>query len=117
MPIYDVYCTNCEWKDENFKTSSDKISSLTCPECNGEVKQVFGSFNFHLKGGGWASVPEGKDIFKQAVYDNRVTEYEKAKKQRMGKHYRPPKKTKNTEAEKRRDALKRAQEKRKSKEN
>lgn len=52
MPVYEYRCKNCGHQFEATQAFSD--DALTeCPECNGELRKVFGSVGISFKGSGF----------------------------------------------------------------
>ena len=53
MPIYDFQCTNCGFKDELLRKSSD-MSTILCPKCQQETfSKMLSAPSFQLSGTGW----------------------------------------------------------------
>jgi len=52
MPVYEYRCKNCGHQFEATQAFSD--DALTeCPECQGELRKVFGSVGISFKGSGF----------------------------------------------------------------
>lgn len=52
MPTYQYVCTECGYEFEEVQSFSDDPIAY-CPECQGEVKKVFGAVGVHFKGSGF----------------------------------------------------------------
>lgn len=53
MPIYDFQCTNCGFKDELIRKSSD-MGTILCPKCQQETfSKILSAPSFQLSGTGW----------------------------------------------------------------
>lgn len=53
MPIYDFQCTNCGFKDELLRKSSD-MGTILCPKCQQETfSKMLSAPSFQLSGTGW----------------------------------------------------------------
>lgn len=52
MPLYDLYCANCNYEQEIIlKLDAEEPS---CPECGEKMKKAVSATTFILKGSGWA---------------------------------------------------------------
>ena len=56
MPLYEYECTSCQTRVEIVQKFSDApLTACLAGECKGELKRVFGSTSFQLKGTGFYS--------------------------------------------------------------
>ena len=53
MPIQRFKCRNKDCEHEHRDIVKMDTNTKSCPKCNSECYRMIGSFNFHLKGGGW----------------------------------------------------------------
>lgn len=71
MPFYDYSCIKCDnIKLDVIRPITEDVSVLKCTICGSNMKQSYSSFEFNLKGDGWA-----KD-----GYGNKAPEVKKIKK-------------------------------------
>jgi putative FmdB family regulatory protein len=52
MPTYQYACVKCDHAFELVQSFSD-APVTSCPECNGEVKKVYGNVGIVFKGSGF----------------------------------------------------------------
>lgn len=52
MPTYEYACTSCRHHLEVFQSFSEEPLT-TCPNCEGDLRKVFGSIGIVLKGSGF----------------------------------------------------------------
>lgn len=49
MPLYEIKCTKCEYKEE-IRCSFDDLKTKTCPLCKSEIIQIPGKLNWQMTG-------------------------------------------------------------------
>ena len=55
MPIYIFKCPECDYENDYFLSMNDfQSAQIICPNCNINMKNVFGTTILDFKGGGWA---------------------------------------------------------------
>lgn len=55
MPFYDYSCIECDHKElDVIRPITEDVSVLECNICGSNMKQSYSSFEFNLKGDGWA---------------------------------------------------------------
>lgn len=54
MPTFDFECKKCNHRFSEFVSIKNK-DKMSCPECGGNVKQLFTEFIFARKGSGGSS--------------------------------------------------------------
>ena len=52
MPTYEYACTACDHRLEAVQSFSDEPLA-TCPECDGDLRKVYGAVGIVLKGAGF----------------------------------------------------------------
>ncbi|MFC5339058.1 FmdB family zinc ribbon protein [Leucobacter denitrificans] len=52
MPTYAYRCADCEHSFDIYQSFSDEALSV-CPECEGQLRKVFGSLGVSFKGSGF----------------------------------------------------------------
>jgi putative FmdB family regulatory protein len=55
MPMHNFKCKNdeCNHLEEEVIVKWD-VDYIDCPKCKSKMVRMLTSYNFHLKGGGWA---------------------------------------------------------------
>ncbi|MDR0453764.1 MAG: zinc ribbon domain-containing protein [Deferribacteraceae bacterium] len=53
MPIYEYYCSNCEYVFEIMEPFLEDEAKKDCPKCESAAQKMISSPAFHLKGQGW----------------------------------------------------------------
>lgn len=84
MPTYNLKCKSCDYSDPNKKFPSYKdYEVFKCPDCGGDITQVYESVNFAIKGYCYNNEYKGKTMYRD--YVNYATGQKKDKKKKKSK--------------------------------
>jgi putative FmdB family regulatory protein len=51
MPIYTYRCTECDNEFDAVRSIGDHLTE--CPECDGDLRHVYGTFRFRFRSRNW----------------------------------------------------------------
>lgn len=60
MPIYDLFCSECEFEEEYLSPTMTFTIERQCPNCNIDLKKKMGSVPVIFKGSGFYATEHGK---------------------------------------------------------